>query len=103
MGQQADARITPEIARDLCQRVESKAYISGSIAPLGSQYVIGLDAVNCWTGDSLALVQEQAAGKEKVLAALDKAAAKLRAQLGESLSTVEKLATPVEQATTPSL
>jgi class 3 adenylate cyclase/tetratricopeptide (TPR) repeat protein len=103
MGQPADAKLTPEIARDLCQRAGSKAYLSGSIASLGSQYVLGLKAVSCLTGDTLAEEQERAAGKEQVLSAMDKAAPKLRAKLGESLSTVQKFDTPVEQATTPSL
>jgi DNA-binding winged helix-turn-helix (wHTH) protein/Flp pilus assembly protein TadD len=103
MGQPADAKLTPEIARDLCQRTGSKAYIGGSIAGLGKEYVIGLNAVNCATGDSLAQEQVQAAAKERVLDALDRAAAKLREKLGESLSTVQKFDTPLEQATTPSL
>ena len=103
MGQPADARLTQEIARDLCQRAGSKAYLSGSIASLGSQYVIGLNAVNCQTGDSLAEEQVRATGKEQVLSAMDRAAANLRAKLGESLSTVQKFDTPLEQATTPSL
>jgi eukaryotic-like serine/threonine-protein kinase len=103
MGQPADAKLTQEIARELCQRTGSKAYLSGSIASLGSQFVLGLNAVNCLTGDSLAQEQERATGKEQVLAAMDKAAANLRAKLGESLNTVQKLDTPLEQATTPSL
>jgi predicted Zn-dependent protease len=103
MGQPADTKFTPEIARDLCQRTGGKAYISGSIASLGSQFVLGLNAVNCQTGDSLAEEQERATGKEQVLAAMDKAAAKLRTKLGESLNTVQTLDTPVEQATTSSL
>jgi eukaryotic-like serine/threonine-protein kinase len=103
MGQAPGARLTPEIARDLCQRVGSKAYIGGSIANLGNDYVIGLNAVNCATGDSLAQEQMQAMGKEKVLDALGRGATKLREKLGESLSTVQKLDTPIEQATTPSL
>jgi eukaryotic-like serine/threonine-protein kinase len=77
--------------------------LTGSIAGLGSQYVIGLKAVNCNTGDVLAEAQEQAAGKEAVLKALDAAAVSLRSKLGESLSSVEKYATPLEEATTPSL
>jgi tetratricopeptide (TPR) repeat protein/tRNA A-37 threonylcarbamoyl transferase component Bud32 len=103
MGQPADAKLTPEISRDLCQRVGSKAYLSGSIAGLGSQYVLGLKAVNCLTGDTLAEEQERAAGKEQVLSAMDRAAPKLRARLGESLSTVQKYDTPVGDATTTSL
>jgi Flp pilus assembly protein TadD/predicted Ser/Thr protein kinase len=103
MGHKPDAKLTPDIARELCQRVGSKAYLSGSIVSLGSQYVLGLKAVNCRTGDPLAEEQERAAGKEQVLAAMDKATAKLRAKLGESLSTVQKFDTPLMQATTPSL
>jgi eukaryotic-like serine/threonine-protein kinase len=103
MGQPAEAKLTPELARDLCQREGGKAYLSGSIASLGSQYVLGLKAVNCLTGDTLAEEQERATGKEQVLSAMDKAAAKLRARLGESLNTVSKLDTPLEQAATPSL
>jgi eukaryotic-like serine/threonine-protein kinase len=103
MGHPAAARLTQEIARELCQRAGSTAYLSGSIASLGSQYVIGLHAVNCQTGDSLAEEQVRATSKEQVLSAMDQAAAKLRAKLGESLSTVQKFDTPLEQATTPSL
>ena len=103
MGQAADARLTSEIAREVCQRSESKAFLSGSIASLGSQYVLGLKAVNCVTGETLAEEQERASGKEQVLSAMDKAAPKLRTKLGESLNTVHKFDTPLAQATTPSL
>ena len=103
MSQPPDARITPQIASDLCQRTQSAAYLTGSIASLGSQYVLGLKAVGCPSGDVLAEEQETASGKEKVLGVLDKAAGKLREKLGESLSTVEKFDTPLEQATTSSL
>jgi eukaryotic-like serine/threonine-protein kinase len=103
MGQPPDARLTPEIARDLCQRTQSAAFLNGSIASLGSQYVLGLKAVSCRTGDALAEEQATAEGKERVLKALGDAAAKLRAKLGETLITVEKFDTPLEQATTPSL
>ena len=103
MGQPTDAKLTPEIARDLCQRTGSAAVLDGSIASLGSQYVLGLRAANCRTGDTLAEEQERATGKEQVLSAMDKAAKNLREKLGESLSTVQKFDTPVEQATTPSL
>ena len=103
MDQPPDARLTPEIARDLCQRTQSAAVLDGSIARLGSQYVLGLKAVNCRTGDSLAQEQATADGKERVLKALGEAAANLRAKLGESLVTVQKLDTPIEQASTPSL
>jgi tetratricopeptide (TPR) repeat protein len=103
MGRPAGDRLTPEVTREVCQRTGSKAMLAGSIAGLGRQYVIGLKAVNCNTGDVLAEAQEQAAGKEAVLKALDAAAISLRGKLGESLSSVEKYATPVEEATTPSL
>jgi eukaryotic-like serine/threonine-protein kinase len=103
MDQKPDAKLTPEIARELCQRAGSTAVLDGSIVSLGSQYVLGLKVVNCRTGSSLAQEQATANGKEKVLKALGEAAAKLRGKLGESLSTVEKFDTPVEQATTPSL
>jgi tetratricopeptide (TPR) repeat protein len=103
MGRPAGDRLTPEVTREVCQRTGSKAMLTGSIAGLGRQYVIGLKAVNCNTGDVLAEAQEQAAGKEAVLKALDAAAISLRGKLGESLSSVQKYATPVEEATTPSL
>jgi len=103
MGRSPSDRLTPEVARELCQRAGSKAYLSGSIASLGSQYVIGLKAVNCQTGDSITQEQTTANGKEHVLKALDGAATKLREKVGESLGTIQKFATPLEQATTPSL
>jgi serine/threonine protein kinase/tetratricopeptide (TPR) repeat protein len=103
MGRRAGDRLTPEVAREVCQRTRSKAMLAGSIAGLGSQYVIGLKAVNCDTGDVLAEAQEQAVGKEAVLKALDAAAVRLRKKLGESLSSVQKYATPLAAATTPSL
>ena len=103
MGRTAGDRLTPEVAREICQRTGSKAMVTGSIAGLGSQYVIGLKTVNCGTSDVLAEAQEQAAGKEAVLKALDAAAVSLRSKLGESISSVQKYATPVEEATTTSL
>ena len=103
MTRPADTRLTPQVARDICQRANSKAYIAGLIAPVGSQYVVGLNAVNCQTGAMLAQQQSKAAEKEKVLDALGNASAKLREELGESLSTVEKFDTPLADATTPSL
>jgi tetratricopeptide (TPR) repeat protein len=103
MGRPAGDRLTPEVTHEVCQRTGSKAMLTGSIAGLGSQYVIGLKAVNCDTGDVLAEAQEQAAGKEAVLKALDVAAVSLRGKLGESLSSVQEYATPAEEATTPSL
>jgi tetratricopeptide (TPR) repeat protein/class 3 adenylate cyclase len=103
MTRPADTRLTAAVARDVCQRANSKAYIAGLIVRLGSQYVIGLNAVNCRTGAILAQQQSKAAEKEKVLDALGNASAKLREELGESLSTVEKFDTPLADATTPSL
>ncbi len=103
MGRSAGDRLTPEITREICQRTGSKAMLTGSIAPLGREYVVGIKAVNCDTGDVLAEAQRQAAGNEEVLRALDGAAVKLRGQLGESLSTVQKYSTPLIEATTPSL
>ena len=98
-----DTRLTPEVARELCQRAGSKAYLAGSIASLGSQYVLELKAVNCQSGDPLAEEQVTAASKEKVLDALGEAATKLRAELGESLATVQKFDVPLSEATTSSL
>src|SRR5580765_607827 len=103
MGQPLDGKLSPAIAGDLCQRAGSKAYLSGSISALGSKYVIGVSGINCQTGDSLAVEQVTANGKENVLKALGEASTKLREKLGESLKTVQKLDTPIEQATTPSL
>ena len=102
MGKQPGTRISSEIARELCTRTGSKAIVLGSISNLGGQYVIGMDAVGCSTGDILAKEQEAAANKQDVLQALGKAAVKLRTTLGESLASVQKFDVPVE-ATTPSL
>ncbi len=100
----ADAsRLTPQLAREVCQRTGSMAYIAGSIGSLGSEYVVGLKAVDCQNGDLLAQEQVTAPAKEKVLDALGGAASKLRSKLGESLATVERFDVPLEQATTPSL
>ncbi|MGA8554186.1 MAG: protein kinase, partial [Candidatus Acidiferrales bacterium] len=103
MTRPPDAKLTPPVARELCQRAGSKAYISGTVGSLGSEYVLGLKAVNCRSGDTLAEEQVTAASKEKVLDALGKAASKVRRELGESLATVQKLDVPLEQATTSSL
>jgi len=94
--------LTPKITREVCQRAESKAYIAGSVASIGNEYVIGLKAVNCQTGDTLALEQAHAEGKEKVLDELGDVAAKLRSELGESLSSVQRFDKPIEQVTTSS-
>ncbi len=103
MTRPGSAKLTPEVARELCLRAGSKAYLAGSIAGLGSQYVLGLKAVNCQNGDTLAEEQVTAASKEKVLDALGEAASKLRAELGESLATVKKFDLSLAQATTSSL
>lgn len=103
MGHVAGERLTPDITREICQRTSSRAMITGSIAALGSQYVIGLKAADCNSGEVLAEAQEEAAGKELVLKALNNAAVSLRGKLGESLSSVQKYATPLDEATTPSL
>jgi len=98
-----DAKLTPQVAREVCQRAGSTAYIAGSIARLGSQYVLGLKAVSCQNGDVLSEEQAAAAAKEKVLNTLGSAASKLRSELGESLVTVQKFAVPLSEATTSSL
>jgi DNA-binding winged helix-turn-helix (wHTH) protein/tetratricopeptide (TPR) repeat protein len=103
MGKNPDQHLSSDIGRDICQRTGSAAVLSGSIASLGSQYIVGLRAVECRRGDVLAEEQESASSKEKIIAALDQASAKLRRKLGESLSTVERFGTPLEEATTPSL
>ena len=103
MGRSIETKLTPEIARELCQRIGSKAFIVGSIASLGTQYVVGLRAVNSISGATIAEEQVQASAKEKVLDALSRGATKLREKLGESLSTLQKFDTPLEQATTTSL
>jgi len=103
MGRPADERVTGSVAREICERVHMKAMLSGSIASLGSQYVIALDATNCATGDSLAREQVTAPTKEGVLAAVGKAASSLRGKLGESLASIHKFDTPVTEATTSSL
>jgi eukaryotic-like serine/threonine-protein kinase len=103
MAQPKDRRLTQELAREVCQRTASAATIEGSIASLGSQYVLGLKAMNCRNGDLLAEEQVTASGKEQVLRGLGEAAAKMREKLGESLVSVEKYDAPPEKVTTPSL
>ncbi|HTR25500.1 MAG TPA: winged helix-turn-helix domain-containing protein [Terriglobales bacterium] len=99
MTKPADARLTPEIARDLCRREQSKAYIGGAIAALGSEYVIALKAVNCVNGTTLGEQQVTARSKENVLKVLGSAASRLREQLGESLASVAKFDIPFDQTT----
>jgi eukaryotic-like serine/threonine-protein kinase len=103
MAQPKDVRLTRELARQVCQRTASAATIEGSISSLGSQYVVGIDAVNCHTGDRLAQQQVTAASKEQVLKSLSDAASKIREKLGESLSTLQKYDAPADDVTTASL
>ncbi len=103
MGRPPDEHVTGAVARELCQRANVNAAINGSIASLGSQYVISLEAVNCNTGESLAREQSTAESKEKVLSALGSASSQLRNKLGESLASIQKFDKPVEEATTSSL
>jgi serine/threonine protein kinase/Flp pilus assembly protein TadD len=103
MARSKDTRLTTELAREVCQRSQSKAVLTGSIANLGQHYAIGLDAVECQSGDTLGSEQVEAASREEVLKALGAASTKLRKKLGESLASVQKHDTPVQQATTSSL
>jgi tetratricopeptide (TPR) repeat protein len=103
MGQSPEKSLSPEIARELCQRVGSVAAMDGSITSLGQQYVLELRAVNCRTGDTLAREEATAEGKERVLKALSQAAGRMREKPGESIATAEKFDTPLAQVTTPSL
>jgi tetratricopeptide (TPR) repeat protein len=103
MGREKEERLTEDVAREACQRSGSKAMVSGSIAPLGNQYLMGLEVVNCFTGDKLAQEQVQVATKEEVLKALGTVATALRAKLGESLPSIQKFDAPLEEATTASL
>jgi tetratricopeptide (TPR) repeat protein len=103
MSRPSDQRLTQDVAREVCQRTGGTALLVGSISKLGNEYVLGLNAINCTTGDKLAQVQAQAAKKEDVLKALDPLALNLRTTLGESLSSVQKYDTPIVEATTSSL
>jgi Flp pilus assembly protein TadD len=103
MDKPSDTRLTSEVAQEVCQRTNSAAVLHGSIAQIGSQYSLVLNAVSCAGGESLASTKAEASDKNHVLDALNDAASSMRSKLGESLSTVQKFDTPVEQATTPSL
>src|SRR6266851_7007419 len=103
MTRPASTKLTPEVARELCLRAGSKAYLAEAIGSLGSEYVLELKAVNCQNGKTLAQEQVTAAAKEKVLESLGQAATKLRSELGESLATVQKFDVPLAEATTSSL
>src|SRR2546430_2103144 len=95
MGRSADERLTPDVARQICQRESIKAVMNGSISSIGSQYVVGVDAINCQTGDTLAREQVEVEKKEQVLGAVGKAASRLRGKLGESLASIKKFDAPV--------
>jgi eukaryotic-like serine/threonine-protein kinase len=103
MGQAADAKLIPAIAREVCQRTSSAAVLDGSIAKIGTQYLLTLKAVHCETGRTLASTEAQASDENHVLEALGSVSVEIRNKLGESLSTIQKFDTPLEQATTPSL
>ena len=103
MGRPPDQAVTGDVGREICQRDGIKAMLTGSIALVGNQYLLTLEAVSAATGDSLAQAQQQAAGKDAVLSSLGEAATKLREKLGESLASVQKFDKPLDQATTSSL
>ena len=103
MGQPAAARLTNDLARQVCQRTQSAAVLNGSIAQIGSTYSLILNAVNCASGETLATAQSQAADKNQVLGALGKVAEDIRGKLGESLASIQKYNTPIAEATTSSL
>ena len=103
MGQPGNARLTPEITREVCQRTNSTTALHGSIALIGSRYNLILKATNCVNGDLIASTEAQASDKSHVLDALNNAAAQLRGKLGESLGSIQKYNTPLERATTSSL
>jgi eukaryotic-like serine/threonine-protein kinase len=103
MNRPADTKLTPELAREVCQRSGGKAFIAGTIDSLGNAYVLGLQAVDCQSGDTLVQEQATAPSKEKVLDTLGKETSKLRSKLGESLGSVRRFDVELEQATTPSL
>jgi len=103
MEKPPDARLTHDVAREICQRVSATVTIEGSIATLGNQYVLGLSALQCSTGETFAQEQIRADGKEKVLDALGDAASRLRSKLGEARASLETHDVPLAQATTSSL
>jgi serine/threonine protein kinase/tetratricopeptide (TPR) repeat protein len=103
MGRPLDTPLNKNVGQEICQRANVKAMLSGSISHLGSEYIVGLEAENCQTGQLLASEQVQAENKENVLRALGKIAVSVRQRLGESLSSIRKYDTPIEEATTSSL
>src|SRR5215831_5692287 len=103
MGQKPEIKLTTDLARELCQRAGGAAVLSGSIAQIGARYSIVLKATSCASGELVASTESEANDKSHVLEALGNATSQIRKKLGESLSSIEKLSTPLEQATTPSL
>jgi DNA-binding winged helix-turn-helix (wHTH) protein len=103
MGQPVDTKLIPAIAREVCQRTASAAVLDGAIARIGTRYLLTLKAVNCESGKTLASTEAQASDENHVLDALGNVSTEIRNKLGESLSTIQKFDTPLEQATTPSL
>ena len=103
MGQPVDVKLVPAVARQVCQRMASAVVLDGSIAKIGTQYLLTLKAVNCKSGETLASTEAQASDENHVLNALGKVSVQIRNKLGESLSTIQKFDTPLEEATTPSL
>jgi eukaryotic-like serine/threonine-protein kinase len=103
MGRPSNTPLTQDVAREVCQRMQSKAMLTGTISQLGSQYLVTLEAMNCSTGASLLRVGADASAKDNVLPALGKAASELRGKLGESLASIQKFDAPLPQATTSSL
>lgn len=103
MARRPDERLTHNVAREVCQRLGAKAMLEGSIAPLGSHYVLALTATDCQSGESLARAQAEATSKERVLPELGSISSSIRTALGESLPSIQRFDVPIEQATTPSL
>jgi DNA-binding winged helix-turn-helix (wHTH) protein/tetratricopeptide (TPR) repeat protein len=103
MGRSADETLTDKTGLEICQRANAQALLAGSIVGLGQHYVITVDALNCRTGDSVAVEQAEADNKESVLRALGQATRQLRVKLGESVASLQQFGTPLEQATTTSL
>ena len=103
MGRAPEEKVTPDIGREICQRQGLKAFIAGTIAPLGSHYVVTLEAINSQSGDVVARAQSEATSKEQVLQSLSTVTSQLRAKLGESLASIQKFDRPLHQVTTPSL
>ena len=103
MGRSPEERVAQDVARDICQRAGAKAMIAGSISQLGSRYVLSLNALNCSSGALIGATQAEAASKDQVLSALSQSATELRGKLGESLPSLQKYNTPIQQATTSSL